>query len=175
VTTPGKVVIENNVFESSGSAILISGDANAWFESGAVKDVLIRNNTFNDLCNTSPYQFCEAIISIYPIIPDLDENTPAFHTNIHIEGNRFHPFDYPILFARSVDNLSFVNNTIVRSFNFEPYHPRHYNFSFEYCKQLKINENNFPEDLLGKTVLLKKTPLKELDIDVPEYFQIEEF
>ena len=175
VTTPGKVVIENNVFESSGSAILISGDANGWFESGAVKDVLIRNNTFNDLCNTSPYQFCEAIISIYPIIPELDENTPAFHTNIHIEGNRFHPFDYPILFARSVNNLSFVNNTIIRSFNFEPYHPRHYNFTFEYCKQLKINENDFPEDLLGKTIFLKKTPPKELDIDIPDYFQIEEF
>ena len=28
VTTPGKVVIENNIFESSGSAILIAGDAN---------------------------------------------------------------------------------------------------------------------------------------------------
>lgn len=37
VTTPGKVLIENNVFESSGSAILIAGDANGWYESGAVR------------------------------------------------------------------------------------------------------------------------------------------
>ena len=69
VTTPGKVVIENNIFESSGSAILISGDANGWYESGAVKDVMIRNNTFNEACLTSMFQFCEAIISIYPEIP----------------------------------------------------------------------------------------------------------
>jgi hypothetical protein len=41
ISTPGKVVIENNVFESSGSAILIPGDANGWYESGAVKDVTI--------------------------------------------------------------------------------------------------------------------------------------
>lgn len=175
VTTPGKVVIENNIFESSGSAILISGDANGWFESGAVNDVLIRNNTFNDLCNTSPYQFCEAIISIYPIIPQLNEKNPAFHKNIRIEGNRFHPFDYPILFARSVENLSFANNTITRSFNFEPYHPRHYNFTFEYCKAVQLSANNFPEDLLGKTILLKKTPPKEFKIDHSDYFEVEEF
>ena len=41
-------IIENNVFESSGSSILIAGDANGWYESGAVTDVLIRHNTFND-------------------------------------------------------------------------------------------------------------------------------
>ncbi|MEA3462748.1 MAG: hypothetical protein U9R49_12755, partial [Bacteroidota bacterium] len=38
VSTPGKVVIEGNHFESSGSAILIAGDANNWYETGAVKD-----------------------------------------------------------------------------------------------------------------------------------------
>ncbi|HSB92281.1 MAG TPA: hypothetical protein VLC28_04150, partial [Flavitalea sp.] len=33
VSTPGKVLIEGNTFQSSGSAILIAGDANQWFES----------------------------------------------------------------------------------------------------------------------------------------------
>ncbi|MDX1285953.1 MAG: right-handed parallel beta-helix repeat-containing protein, partial [Draconibacterium sp.] len=64
ISTPGEVRIENNIFESSGSAILIAGDANGWFESGAVTDVLIKGNTFTDLCNTSSYQFCEGIISV---------------------------------------------------------------------------------------------------------------
>ena len=31
VSTPGKVIIEKNIFESSGSAILIAGDANQWY------------------------------------------------------------------------------------------------------------------------------------------------
>lgn len=175
VSTPGKVMIENNVFESSGSAILIAGDANSWFESGAVNDVVIRNNTFNEICNSSPYQFCEGIISIYPIIPEPDTETPSFHKNIRIESNQFHPFDYPILFARSVENLSFTKNTIIRSFNFEPYHSRQYNFTFEYCKNIVIKENVFPEDLLGKNILLKNTLFSELRIDVQKFFQIADY
>lgn len=175
VSTPGKVIIENNIFESSGSAILIAGDANGWFESGAVTDVLIKNNTFTELCNTSSYQFCEGIISIYPIIPKLDDNTPAFHKNIRIEGNRFNPFDYPILFARSVDGISFTNNIITRSYTFEPYHNRQFTFTFENCTNAKITGNTFPDDLLGKNILLKKTKTTELRTDLGKSFTIQEF
>ncbi len=163
VSTPGKVVIENNTFESSGSAILIAGDANNWFESGAVTDVLIKNNLFTDLCNTSSYQFCEGIISIYPEIPVLNETTPPFHKNIRIENNEFHPFDYPVLFARSVDGISFNNNTITRSNRFEPYHHRKFTFSFEACKAIEISNNTFSEDVLGKNILLKWTDIKDLN------------
>ena len=155
VSTPGKVVVENNIFESSGSAILIAGDANNWFESGAVADVLIKNNVFTELCNTSPYQFCEGIISVYPEIPVLNEKTPQFHKNIRIENNEFHPFDFPVLFARSVDGISFTNNTITRSTRFESYHKRKYTFSFETCKNATISNNTFSEDVLGMNVLLK--------------------
>ncbi|MCY1720216.1 right-handed parallel beta-helix repeat-containing protein [Prolixibacteraceae bacterium Z1-6] len=175
ISTPGKVVVENNIFESSGSAILIAGDANGWFESGAVADILIKNNTFTELCNTSSYQFCEAIISIFPIIPTLDEKTPAFHKNIRIEGNQFNPFDYPVLFARSVDGIEFTNNTVTRSHTFEPYHNKQFTFTFENCKNTSIRGNQFSEDLLGKNILLKKTKITDLQTDVNETFQIQEF
>lgn len=164
VSTPGKVVIENNIFESSGSAILVAGDANNWFESGAVNDVLIKNNVFTDLCNTSSYQFCEGIISVYPEIPVLDEKTPQFHKNIRIENNEFHPFDYPVLFARSVDGISFRNNTITRSTRFEPYHRRKYTFSFEASKNAVITDNTFSGEILGMNILLKWMPEKELTV-----------
>ncbi len=175
VSTPGEVVVRNNTFESSGSAILISGDANGWFESGAVKDVLIQGNTFNDLCNTSSYQFCEAIISIYPIIPRLENNTPPFHRNIRIIENEFHPFDYPVLFARSVDGIRFERNKLTRSYNFEPFHERHYTFTFEYCKNVNIQENEFSDDLLGKNIFLKRTPDQYVDSDLGSEFKIERF
>lgn len=162
VSTPGKVVIENNIFESSGSAILIAGDANNWFESGAVKDVIIKNNIFTELCNTSSYQFCEGIISIYPEIPVLNAETPQFHKNIRIENNEFHPFDFPVLFARSVDGISFSNNAITRSNRFEPYHKRKYTFSFEACRNAVLTGNTFSADVLGMNVLLKWTPETEL-------------
>src|ERR1035438_7991516 len=47
-STPAKVLIENNTFVIHGSAILIPGDANGWFESGAVSDVTIRSNVFDN-------------------------------------------------------------------------------------------------------------------------------
>ncbi|MDB4582589.1 right-handed parallel beta-helix repeat-containing protein [Draconibacterium sp.] len=173
ISTPGKVVIENNIFESSGSAILIAGDANGWFESGAVTDVLIKNNIFTELCNTSSYQFCEGIISVYPIIPKLDKNTPAFHKNIRIVNNQFHPFDYPVLYAKSVDGLSFNNNTVTRSLRFEPYHRRKYTFSFEAATNISILNNTFSDDLLGKNIYLKWTNQEELNVGSDQHLKID--
>ena len=163
VTTPGKVIIENNIFESSGSAILISGDANDWFESGAVKDVTIRNNTFNDPCLTSMYQFCEGIISIDPIIPKPD-NKKTFHRNISIENNTFHPFDYPVLYAKSTAGLRFNNNTIIRSNRFKAFHARKYMITIEACKAVEIKQNKLQGAVLGKNIRLISTAVKELTL-----------
>ncbi len=173
VSTPGKVVIENNIFESSGSAILIAGDANGWFESGAVTDVLIQNNIFTELCNTSSYQFCEGIISVYPIIPELNAKTPQFHKNIRIENNEFHPFDFPVLYAKSVDGIAFNNNQVIRSIRFESYHNRKYTFTFEASKNINISGNNFSEDVLGKNILLNLTPENELKCAPDQNLKVE--
>ena len=164
MTTPGKVIIENNVFESSGSAILISGDANGWFESGAVKDVTIRNNVFNAPCMSSMYQFCEAIISVYPVIPKPDINKP-FHQNIRIEGNTFHPFDYPVLYVLSTEGLIFNNNTIIRSKMYQPFHHRKQMLTFESCKKIQVMGNKLDGDVLGKNIELSGTRLSELKLD----------
>lgn len=164
MTTPGKVIIENNVFESSGSAILISGDANGWFESGAVKDVTIRNNVFNAPCMSSMYQFCEAIISVYPVIPKPDINKP-FHQNIRIESNTFHPFDYPVLYVLSTEGLIFNNNTIIRSKMYQPFHHRKQMLTFESCKKIQVMGNKLDGDVLGKNIELSGTRLSELKLD----------
>jgi len=168
ISTPGKVIIENNIFESSGSAILIPGDANGWYESGAVKDVTIRNNIFNDPCLTSMYQFCEGIISIDPEIPKPDISKP-FHRNIRIENNTFHPFDYPVLYAKSTEGLYFNNNTIIRSTRFQPFHYRKYMFSFEYCKKVEMANNSLQGDVLGKNIKLVSTPKPEVNVDKKQH------
>jgi hypothetical protein len=161
------VIIEKNVFESSGSAILIPGDANGWYESGAVTDVLIRNNIFNDPCMTSMYQFCEGIISIYPEIPKPDINKP-FHRNIRIENNEFHPFDYPVLYAKSVDGLTFTGNTLIRSNRFEPFHSRKSTFTFENCMNIQIKGNSYEGEILGKNIRLVNTSPKTIKTDKKE-------
>ncbi len=124
------------------------------------------------MCNTSSYQFCEGIISIYPIIPELDENTPQFHKNIRIEGNEFHPFDYPVIYALSADGISFENNTVTRSIRFEPYHKRKYTFTFEASKNITISGNTFSDDVLGKNIQLKWTDKNELNCSPDQNLKI---
>ena len=164
VSTPGEVVIENNIFESSGSAILIPGDANGWYESGAVKNVTIRNNLFKEACLSSIYQFCEGIISIDPEIPKPQMNE-FFHRNIRIEQNTFHPFDYPVLYAKSTDGLTFNNNKIERSKKYTPFHYRKYMISLENCKNIEVLNNQLIGEVLGKNIHLKGTAPNEVKED----------
>lgn len=161
ISTPGKVLIEKNIFETSGSAILIAGDANFWYESGAVKNITIRNNEFRSPCNSSPYQFCKAIISIFPEIPIADSLNP-YHRNIRIEDNTFNPSDYPILYAKSVDGLSFKNNAISRSYDYEPWHSQKNSFVFDACKNIEISGNKIGTDVLGKDIFIKGMNSNEL-------------
>ncbi len=110
VTTPGSVVVEHNTFESSGSAVLLSGDANGWYESGTCTDVTLRHNVF-DNCLTSCYQFCEGVISICPEIPDPDGST-GFHKNIRIYENVFCCPSARLLYAHCALGIRFQNNHI---------------------------------------------------------------
>jgi len=163
LSTPGKTIIENNIFESSGSAILIDGDANFWYCSGAVNDVLITKNTFKAPCMTSMYQFCEAVISICPVIPQPNAKTP-FHQNIRIVDNEFHVFDYPILYALSTENLVFSGNKLIRSRQFVPFHKRQAGLTFEFCKKITISNNTIEGDVLGRDIKLVGTSKNEVKL-----------
>lgn len=165
VSTPRKVLIENNIFESSGAAILIAGDANGWYESGAVSDVTITGNLFRDGCMTSMYQFCEAIISVYPIIPLVDPNKP-FHRNITIVNNTFNAFDYPVLYALSVDGIKFKHNRIIRSHEYEPFHYRRHFLTFEACLNVEVKGNQFEGEVLAKDIQVEKMDQSEVNSDL---------
>lgn len=129
-TTPEPVLVEENIFDhSSGSAILLAGDSNGWYESGACADVLIRKNIFRDNL-TSRYQFTEALISIYPEIPDLEGQKTHYHRNVRIVENVFETFDVPLVFAISTSGLVFSDNTLhynnhYRGWQKEPFILRH--------------------------------------------------
>jgi len=164
ISTPGKVVIEDNAFDSSGSAILVAGDANMWYESGAVREVLIRRNTFNAPCLTNLYQFCEAVISIYPEIPKPEKSASPFHRNIRIEENTFHAFDYPVLYALSTEGLTFSNNTIVRSEDYKPFHKNKHMIRLAGCKGVSIAGNTLQGDVLGRDVFVEKMAPSEVTV-----------
>ena len=134
-STPRKTIVENNLFDhTSGAAILLCGDCNGWFETGACRHVIIRKNRFvNALTNL--FQFTNAVISIYPEIPDLKGQQQYFHGGpeggIVIEDNEFETFDAPILYAKSVDGLVFRNNTIKLNTEYKPFHPNRNRFWLE--------------------------------------------
>lgn len=149
VTTPKKVLIEDNLFRSSGAAILIAGDANGWYETGAVKDVTIRRNRFED-CLTSAYQFCEGVISIFPEI--AKPGAEAYHRNIRIEDNVFTVFDAPVLWAKSAGDLTFRNNEIRTSNRFKPWHWNKDGITLLDCHRVTIEGNRLPALYRGRTI-----------------------
>ncbi len=142
-STPKKTIVEKNVFDhTSGTAILLCGDCNGWFETGACHDVEIRNNKFiNSLTNM--FQFTNAVISIYPEIPDLKDQKKYFHSNIVIENNEFETFDAPILYAKSVDGLIFRNNTIKQNNQYPAFHWNKHRFFLQRVIHSEIKDNQF--------------------------------
>lgn len=145
-STPRRVECLNNVFDHvSGTAVLLCGDCNGWYETGACRDVLIRGNRFiNNL--TSLFQFTEAVISIYPEIPDLASQTECFHggegyPGVVIEGNDFVTFDAPLVFARSIDGLRIAGNTITVSEEYKPFHHNRFRFNFQKARRVTLDDN----------------------------------
>lgn len=155
-STPKSVLVEDNFFDHThGAAILLAGDANGWYETGMTHDVLIRNNRFLNAL-TANYQFTNAIISIHPEIPDLEDQKEFFHTHTRIEDNEFETFDHPILYAKSVDTLIFKNNTIKHNEEFEPLHWNRHPFFFEKVDHVLIEGNSFDNGFdPNKDVLIK--------------------
>lgn len=143
-STPKKTIVENNLFDhTSGTAILLCGDCNGWFETGACRNVIIRNNRFVNAL-TSMFQFTNAVISIYPEIPNLQAQQKYFHGGVEggivIENNLFEIFDAPILYAKSVDGLIFRNNTIKTNSDYKPFHKNKNRFWLERVNNVYISE-----------------------------------
>ena len=143
-STPQQVVVENNLFDhTSGTAILLCGDCNGWYETGACRNVLIRKNRFVNAL-TNMFQFTNAVISIYPEIPNLEGQQGFFHggkdAGIIIEDNEFETFDAPILYAKSVDGLVFRRNTVRTNVDYKPFHWNRSRFLFERVNRVQISE-----------------------------------
>ena len=96
LTTRGRVIVESNTFHRCAmAAILIEDDAEGWFESGPVRDMVVRGNTFIG-CG----------ISINPQTQSAKPEEPV-HENIRITDNYF---DGAGVSAKSVKGLTVTGN-----------------------------------------------------------------
>lgn len=142
-STPKRVVCQGNLFDHThGTAILLCGDSNGWFETGACREVIIKDNKFVNAL-TANYQFTNAVISIFPEIPNLEDQKKFFHSGIVIENNTFEMFDQPIVYAKSTNGLIFRNNTISYNNDFEPFHWNKHMFFFEKVDNVLLENNQF--------------------------------
>ena len=145
-STPKRTIVEDNLFDhTSGTAILLCGDCNGWYETGACRDVLIRRNRFvNSL--TCMFQFTNAVISIYPEIPNLNGQKAYFHGGkkdaIRIVNNEFESFDHPLLYAKSIDGLLWKGNTIRHNEDYAPFHWNNSSVLLERATNVRI-DNTF--------------------------------
>lgn len=96
------------------------------------------------------FQFTNAIISIYPEIPDLNNQQKYFHSGIVIENNLFETFDAPILYAKSVNGLLFKNNQIKHNTDYPAFHWNKSPIYFQRVTNAKIKNNQFDNGFIYK-------------------------
>ncbi|PYI56322.1 right-handed parallel beta-helix repeat-containing protein [Paenibacillus flagellatus] len=140
ITTPGKVLLEHNVVSAPGAGIKISGDANSWYESGAVRDVVIRHNTFLD-CNYCYPDWGKAVIDIDPEIEEPERHPDYYHRNIRIEHNEFVTFDASLVSGHSVDGFVFKHNRVRRSGSYPRNAERLHAIELAACGSADISDN----------------------------------
>jgi len=157
VTTPESAVIEKNLFSTAGTAILIEGDTDYWFESGAIRDLVIRDNVFENCLSSGSetggkWEWGEAVITITPSHqPDSADSEP-YHRNIRIEGNTFKTFDIPLVRARSVRGLAFRDNRVEHTVAFAPFAWQKAAFWFDGCREVTVARNVYADAYAGQTI-----------------------
>lgn len=108
ITTRRKSVIENNVFYKTGmSAILVSDDANNWYESGLVKDLLIQNNKFIECGYGDNPNF--GAITIFPEAEKCEQGKYV-HQKVIIKNNFFKPVKIPAVTVSCTKYIELSNN-----------------------------------------------------------------
>lgn len=107
LTSAGEVVVRNNHFETPGAAILVEGDSNYWFESGATNHILIENNEFVDCAYVTDWG--SAPIQVSPSAEVWEEDR-RYHQCLEIKNNTFRCFDKRLVNAMNLKTLIFEQN-----------------------------------------------------------------
>lgn len=158
--TPLKTVIKNNYFSSMMSGVLFRGETKVWYESGAVNDVLIENNTFENGadCGTK-----HAALYITPLMGANFDSVEIYDRNIRFVGNTIRNSNPRVVIAERVEGLLIDGNTIELTSDYTAAFPDAPLFDLTYSKDVTIVNNSYsgkvPISLL-KTDEVSKATLK---------------
>lgn len=138
ITTKGKVLIEDNYFNSQMHGILIEGDNKKWYESGAVQDVTIRNNIFDNVGFSGKAAY--PLFAAPMLTPQQRIGEGHYHKNITFIGNTIHSFNGHLVHSLSVDGLTIADNTLIFS-NKYPEIKTFPSIDLHYTKNSKVINN----------------------------------
>jgi len=161
IKTPKKIVIENNELSSMMSAILFRGETFYWYESGAVKDVLIRNNNFNYVAYSGSEH---AVMYVTPRLAKTFDVTETYDKNIRFENNTIRTFDSRIIIADRVDGLKITGNKIIQDKSQgKALYPDAPIFDLINCNNVEISNNTY-EGATEYSILADEKSSKNLKI-----------
>ena len=121
ITARGKVIVEGNTFENCAMpGILVAGDAHGYYESGAVRDLLITNNRFIN---------CGIQVNPSGISSNLANPT---HENIRVINNFFQNGDIGMDATRTIEVTGNRSSTGKINISLNPRN----------CSQIKIGNND---------------------------------
>lgn len=99
-------LVEDCLFEVPGAAVYLEGEAEYWYESGATRELVFKNNRFVN-CSYIPRG------GRPPLSPARRRRIPGgwfFHRRIALEGNSFFCFDERILQLRQTGEICMTDN-----------------------------------------------------------------
>ncbi|MDX6746942.1 right-handed parallel beta-helix repeat-containing protein [Polaribacter sp. PL03] len=168
IKTPLKVVIEGNYFSSDMSSIGLRGETSKWYESGAVGEVIIRNNHFVDCAHGGTNH---AILWVSPKLNKKFNQTEIYDRNIIFENNIIEGFNSRIVWADRLDGLVFRNNTIKQTTNYPNQFPKAPLFDFYNSKNIELTNNKVEGFKDNITVKSDKVSEKTLEVNKNKGFK----
>jgi hypothetical protein len=115
LSSGGKTLVEDCVFNTCDCAIHFTGDTTYWYESGAVRDVTIRHCHFHN---------CGYCTSDYPIKAEpqvaVTADNPYFHRGIRIIDNVFESFSTGIFYGEKCETPYFSGNRHISDATYPP-------------------------------------------------------
>lgn len=144
--TPKEIIIRNNVFQTAGAAVMCRYDAQFWYESGSVHNLLIENNLF-DNCYSN--RWGNAVLDFNPWITDMEAvandpeagKTKFCHSNITIRNNTFKIISNKVLNGYLIDGLVFQGNRIEIGDKFPANMGNGEYFNIKFSRNIKIEES----------------------------------
>ncbi|HSH09988.1 MAG TPA: right-handed parallel beta-helix repeat-containing protein, partial [Oceanipulchritudo sp.] len=118
--------------------ILVEGDNDFWYESGAVQDVVIRNNTFQNIGFGAANGF--PLFASPKLTKEQKTGEGHYHRNIVFSGNTIRSFNGNVADAKSVENLTIENNKVEYSADYPKAKPGA-SVRLVYCRNVVIKNN----------------------------------